>query len=318
MERTQLGEFVVRLATSEDTMEVLHLMRACFGEREAINDAWYQWFNYGCPTGPNRNYVAIDKQTGRFAGGYGLLPIRIKINNEVVDGSLCTNVMAHPDYQGRGLFTSMGRYCLSAEEAFGARATLGVPNENAYPGHMKVGWKLLSNLAFVAKSSFRDRTCKSVEVAAFDSRVDHLIRQTSQQVNFIVEKDYRFLNWRYTRRPGRAYRLFVFEDDGDVGGYMVLKYFDGDGGRKVHILDVAACTQEAFDDLVLTAERASSGRDELNCWQIGHSIYEEFFSGNGFAKAGKEDVLIMRTNFGNELVPESSNWWFCLGDNDVY
>lgn len=313
-----MDDFLIRLATKEDISDVLCLMRACFGERESINRTWYEWFNFTCPTGFNRNYVAIDKATGRLAGGYGLLPIKVKVNGLLVDGWWCTNVMTHPEYQQRGLFTQMGRYCLSAEESFRSRLSLGVPNQNAYPGHMRVGWKMVSDLEFVAKFSFRNSPCLSKEVSAFDARVDGMLGQVGEHTNFMVSKDHHFLNWRYPQRPDKKYRLFVFEDANDVSGYMILKYFDDNGYRKTHILDIMACSEEAFDDLILAAERCALGRDELNCWQVTPSIYKGLFAHNGFVPTGRKDVLIAHTNYGQDLEPEPSDWWFALGDNDVY
>lgn len=313
-----MDNFLIRLATKEDADEVLSLMRACFGERQSFHTAWYEWFNFGCPTGFNRNYITIDKAMGKIVAGEGLLPIKIKVNDEVVVGSYSTNVMTHPDYQRRGLYTQLARYCLSAEEAFQSRLTLGVPNENSYPGHIKVGWKVLSDLVFIAKFSFRNKSCKSKEVPAFDARVDQVLRQVAQQANFMVLKGHHFLNWRYKERPDKSYRLFIFENKGNVDGYMILKYFDDNGYKKTHILDIMVASEEAFDDLILAAEQCAVGRDELNCWQINHGIYREWFARNGFVETTAKNLLILHTNYGQDIEPKPSNWWFALGDNDVY
>lgn len=313
-----MDDFFIRLAAKEDIEEVLCLMRACFGERASFTRKWYEWFNYASPIGFNRNYVAIDTDTNKFVGGYGLLPIRITVNGKIDQGSLCTNVMTHPDYQGKGLFVIMGRYCLDAESKYESRLTLGVPNENAYPGHMKVGWMHLSDLVFIAKFSFQCKSFKSQEVSVFDARLDEVNYRIAEQANFMVVKDHRFLNWRYPQRPDRPYRLFVFENKRNIDGYMVLKYFDDNGYRKTHILDIMACSEEAFGDLIFAAERCALGRDELNCWQIRHSVYEQLFANYGFTPISQKNTLIMHTNYGQEIRPEPTNWWFALGDNDVY
>lgn len=309
---------MIRLATREDTDEVLSLMRACFGERDFFHRAWYEWWNYSCPTGLNRNYIIIDKATGKFVGGEALLPIKIKINGEVVTGSLSNNSMTDPDYQGRGLFTHLLRYCVSNEEAFQSRLSLGVPNKNSYAAFVKTGWKVPSELTFIGKFSFRNKSYKSKEVPAFDARVDKVLHQVAEQANFMVFKDHRFLNWRYRQRPDKSYRLFVFENRGNIDGYMVLKYFDDNDYKKTHILDIMACSEEAFDDLILAAEQCALERDELNCWQIKHSICGRLFTNNGFTETGEKNPLILHTNYGQEIELEPSNWWFALGDNDVY
>lgn len=313
-----MDDFLMRLATEEDTEDVLSLMQACFGDREFLNKAWYKWFYFGCPTGFTRNYIAIDEAARKVVGAYGWLPIRIKVNAQVVNGSLAINAMTHPDYQGKGLFTQMGRYCLSCEEAFRSRISLGVPNHQAYPGHVKVGWKVYSDLSFIAKYSFLGKPCKSKEVPVVDARVDQLIQHVAGRANFMVLKDHRFLNWRYQQRPDQKYRLFVLENKGNIDGYMILKYFSEDGYKKTHILDIMAYSEEAFNDLVLAAEQCSSGRHELNCWQVRHSIHEELFTNNGFVVTEKKNILIIHANYGQDIELKPENWWFALGDNDVY
>ena len=308
-----------RIATEEEVEEMLGLMRACFGEREFLNREWYEWFNFYCPMGQNRNYVAIDSITGHFVGGYGLLPIKIKVNDQIMGGSLCTNVMTHPEYRRIGIFTQMGRQCLANEGEYRSRFTLVVPNQKAYQGHMKMGWRHLSDLMSIAKFSFRDRSFKSKKIQKFDERVDNLIHEISMHANFMVIKDHKFLNWRYQQRPDKSYKLFIFERNGDIGGYMVLKHFNApDGCKKVHIVDIMVRSKEAFDDLILAAEHYTIGRDELNCWQIKHSIYEKYFDDADFIETGDKDVLIVHTNYGEKVEPKPFNWWFALGDNDVY
>ena len=309
----------IRLAAKEEVEEILSLMRTCFGERKFLNRKWYEWFNLYCPTGHNRNYVAIDNINGRFVGCYGLLPIKIQINDQIIDGSLCTNVMTHPEYQRRGIFTQMGRHCLANEEKYRSRLTLVVPNQKTYQGHMKMGWRHLADLVFIAKFSFRNNSFRSKEIQEFDERVDNLIQEISKHVNFMVIKEHKYLNWRYPQRTDKSYKLFIFERNEDIDGYMVLKHFDApDGYKKTHIADIMVRSKEAFDDLILAAEHYTIGRDELNCWQTKYSIYEEYFDDNGFIETKNKDVLIVHINYGEKVEPKPSNWWFALGDNDVY
>lgn len=305
-----MDNFLIRLATKEDADEVLSLMRACFGERDFFHNAWYEWWNYSCPTGYNRNYVAIDGD--KIVGAEALLPIRIKVNNQIIEGLLSNNSMVHPDYWGKGLFTQLVKYALSSEAV---ELALGVPNRNSYHAFLKTGWIVPSDLVFIAKSSFRDKRYKAREVVTFDDRMGRLLCQIAEQSNFMVIKDYRFLNWRY-HRPDKTYRLFVFERGDDVDGYMALKYFDERGYKKTHILDIGAGNREAFDDLILAAESCARGRDVLNCWQIENSIYRDWFAYNGFVETEESNPLILFASSHQDIKP--INWWFCLGDNDVY
>ena len=81
----------------------------------SLSAARWRWFSYQCPNGLNRTSVIEDPDTGRLAGSYSLLPIRLRLNDSEVKASLCTNVNTHPDYQGRGLFARLGQYALERE-----------------------------------------------------------------------------------------------------------------------------------------------------------------------------------------------------------
>ena len=315
-----MDNFLIRVAHESDTNNVLALMRVCFGERDFFNLSWYNWFNFTCPTGDNRLYVMIDMTSGRFVSGYGLLPIKVRYNSEIYNASLCTNVMVHPDYQGKGLFVKMGLHCLANEKNYNSLLSLGVPNKNALPGHLKVGWQILSPLIFISKKDFRRAQTETKKVDKFDKRINNCIYLLTNKVNFMVLKDHNFLNWRYVDRPDKRYSIYVLEERQEIFGYVVLKYFNDNGYKKAHILDICATNYDSFSELILTAELFASELqcDELNCWQIQNSIYKDWFFKNGFSETSQGNVLIIYSNMDERKDPDPENWWFCLGDNDVF
>ena len=313
-----MNDFKIRLLRRGQEEQGLAILKACFDNRDFISQKWYDWYNYKCPNGENRNYLAENLTTGEIAGGYGLLPIKIKVNEIFINGSIATNGMVVPRFQRRGLFSLLGRYCLAEEKKYNTKLTIGVPNQAAIKGHLNVGWDYMANLKFVSKYSFKKKEFVSKEIGKFDSRVDKLIDDISKKTNFMVMKDYTFLNWRYVQRPDKEYKIYFYEQDGNVDGYMVLKYFNDNGYKKTHILDIMVRSWNAFADLIKAAEYNSIGRDELNCWQIENSIYKDFFSKASFKETDKYDMFIIHTNYGDKIGIKPLNWWITLGDNDVY
>ena len=269
---------------------------------------WFKWFNYSCPFGENQIYVAEDQD--KIIGAYGLLPYKIKFNDEVVDGYLCTNVCVLPAYQRQGIFINLGRFVIGDN-----KLALGVPNLQAIKGHLKVGWELLSNLDFIVSYNSDLGSFKSTRLGRFDKRFNSLL--SVDKMRFAIVKDYKFLNWRYFDRPDKEYQVYAYKDADTVLGFIVLKYFEKDDYRKTHILDIYAINQDIFDDLITTAKTFTHIRNcnEINCWQIDNSIYADWFHKRGFELSTNRNVLIIRDNL-NKI--KKNNWLFMLGDNDVY
>jgi hypothetical protein len=311
---TSLLQF--RLATSNDDPRILELFQSSFG-KEVPLEVW-KWFGRDCPTGANRTYVCEDNASGRLAASYSMLPIRLRLNSKTIDASLCTNVNTHPEYRGQGLFTQIGHFALSEERLFNARVSIGMPNKNAYPGHMKVGWQEIFPLPFLVKRycKMQDHACREVEY--FDKRFDEFYSRIAQGFSFIVMKDHRFFNWRVVSRPDKEYTKYVYEDGDQIRGYCVLKHFEDKKCRKAHILDIHADCEEVLHDLLCAAESFACGCDELNCWTTPHNPYKSVFLTRCFYERGSDDKVIMHCNVGEKQCLDNGNWWFCLADNDVY
>lgn len=315
-EKGVLDSFAFRPATSVDDPRVLELLKSSFG-RELSSD-WWRWFSYDCPTGLNRTYLIEDCETKRLAASYSLLPIRIRLNKKEIKASLATNACTHPDYQGRGLFVCLGQFALAREREFDTRITLGVPNPNAYPGHMKVGWDVMCKLPFLVKHNCTIRSHRCCQVEKFDKRFDDFFAKIAEDFSFIVLKDHRFMNWRVSR-PDQKYVKFVYEEESRMRGYVILKQFDEKGYRKSHILDIQAETRDALHELMAAAESFANGRDELNMWTNLNSPYHQIFLDYGFHPRESHDhPLIIHFNYGEKEPIKEGSWWICLADNDVY
>ena len=305
-----------RLATPEDDPRILALFKSSF-KKDVPVKVW-EWFNEGCPYGHNRTYVIEDLEAGIFPASYSLLPIRLRLNGKEINASLCTNVNTHPGYRGQGLFIQIGHFALDSEPEFDTPISIGMPNKNAYPGHMKVGWDIAFPLPFLVKHDCKIQPHRCKEVKQFDSGLDTFMENIAQNFSFMVFKNHRFLNWRVVERPDKQYIRFIYEDGGNIRGYAILKHFDGDNIHKSHILDIQADSDEVLDDLISAGESFAAGRDELNLWTNPHNPYHQTFLNRGFYERPSDDMVIIHFNDGNKQPIGNGNWWFCLADNDVY
>ena len=79
-----------------------------------------------------------------------------------------------------------------------------------------------------------------------------------------------------------------------------------------------AIDYQSFKQLIYCAEEHAIGRHELNCWQIDNSMYFDWFKKEEFYSTTEKNILTMIYLKEDMKKPNPSNWWFTLGDNDVY
>jgi GNAT superfamily N-acetyltransferase len=87
---------------------------------------------------PAGQVVGADAWDGeRLAAHYVTCPLEAKIEGRVVKGLLSLNTATHPDYQGRGLFTTLAERAFAQGAAGGYAFVIGVANANSTPGFLK-------------------------------------------------------------------------------------------------------------------------------------------------------------------------------------
>ena len=85
--------------------EILALMTRIFARQ--FSPALIDWY-FDAPRGPNRWYAAFDEHEPIAL--YGLLPTLVQLGDQILNGMLCNNVGIVTEYQGKGLFQTIGEY----------------------------------------------------------------------------------------------------------------------------------------------------------------------------------------------------------------
>ena len=110
------------------------LLNASFAT-DRFNVAAIGWRYRDNPAGA---VVGADAWDGeRLAAHYVTCPVEARIDGRVVRGLLSLNTATHPDYQGRGLFTTLAEAAYAAGAAAGYGFVIGVANANSTPGFLR-------------------------------------------------------------------------------------------------------------------------------------------------------------------------------------
>lgn len=87
---------------------------------------------------PAGQVVGADAWDGeRLAAHYVTCPVEALIDGTPVKGLLSLNTATHPDYQGRGLFTTLAERAYAQGSDAGYAFVIGVANANSTPGFLR-------------------------------------------------------------------------------------------------------------------------------------------------------------------------------------
>jgi GNAT superfamily N-acetyltransferase len=144
------GELTIRRADHDDLAAIVSLAGVALGWDDGPNDELFRWKHLENPFGPSPMWLA--ESDGRLAG------FRCFLRWELTDPSgarlravRAVDTATHPDFQRRGIFTSLTMAAIEAETAAGTDLVFNTPNSQSRPGYLKMGWSEVGRLRTTAR-----------------------------------------------------------------------------------------------------------------------------------------------------------------------
>lgn len=136
------------------------------------------------------------------AAYYGVFPLRLRLNDQIIDGAQSGDTMTHPEHRRKGLFVQLAELTYAACREKNIRLVYGLPNPEAQPGFAKLGWRtcgVWQRAQLAASPGFGIRLQRKFIVAAFQKKMQRVLDQyrigadTIQQKNLpghcVVQRD---------------------------------------------------------------------------------------------------------------------------------
>lgn len=273
----------------------------------------------------SRNLVfgAFDQEV--LCAGYCILQSQAVFHGELVKSGLCNNVFVTPEYQGCHLFTKLGRYVLLKAGDMGIQILVGLPNENSLPGHVRVGWTKFSKNYYLEKrieegmffEPLGDERISPITPLNFplwkEAFLEFVIKISAGR-SFSILKEVNYFSWRYLKRPSGDYKIFIYQEEGRVRGYVVYKYYQP--FKRIHILDVEAENETIFLELLKAAGTIKEPVTLINV--LSSTIYSDYFDRAGFSKSTEYSNLIAYTPLSKAPVSLGETCNLVIGDNEVF
>lgn len=260
MDTTQPAPSVeVRLCGPAERAEQAQLFNACF-KKTTTSDALAWRYDRG----PHGKSIALLSRTSSTAvSGYACSPRLILSNGDertLAPVGETGDVMTHPDWRKRGLFSALDVAALAEAKKRGWPVVFGLPNRRSAHIFVELGWMAVGSVrtwTFLFRAdetarsvrlregriaalltSFSARSCASRRRRAsagaaqiygrrlerFPPAVLALSRHVAQRHAWMVQRDAEYLNWRFLENPSRAHDVIgLFTGDHRFVGYAVVQ-----------------------------------------------------------------------------------------------
>jgi hypothetical protein len=286
----------VRLCSPNDREEQVRLYNACF--KQGLDVPALAWRYDQSPHGRSVSYLSLTPE-GQGVSGYACSPRSALVKGDDATRALLGetgDVMTHPDWRKKGLFSDLDRACMAETARLGWPAVFGLPNRRSAPIFLELGWKkagtvrpwtfLLRDDEGSRKARVREGRLQSwlvplgvrkgkaaraklVERAgnrfqarsldAFPPEVERLSRVVEKRFALMVRREAAWLDWRFLRAPSGLHRALGVWDEADAfAGYAVVQ-LPREGESVGWLVDVLA----RDDDALAAAVSAGLERLEL-------------------------------------------------------
>lgn len=297
--------------------------------------AHYEWKFRTFPAADERaSYEYVGDEHGSIVAYYAALPYRYVIDGRAVTAGMVCDVMTHPQWRGRGLFTTIGHHATAALASENVAFVTGYPvRPEVIPGHLKVGWKVVQTLpVWLRPTGMRTLLPRPLRWAsvvlnpvlrfgfswarpARGYRVDimprerflacvattraysDLLKRWKAAVPNALEKDAPFLKWR-TAAPGTTYEFALLYLGDSLVGSALLRASTLKGIDCVAVLDIMmdpACRDGATALHHAIARHAiRTGKDGVACMCSREWAHEYRFGRSGYLKTPAVFSLIAK------------------------
>jgi GNAT superfamily N-acetyltransferase len=307
--------YQVAECTAGDLVEFKGVFELSVGKTKPMT---YFEYNQGdSPLGSPVRFKVV--KGGQMVGSHTIRPLLLEIDGQAVKAGLTMDSFIHPQHRKQGLFTRLVKATSQAARDRGWEVILGFANRNSINiyknrlGHAEPGrlqCHVLEAPLHVTQSLSFD-----IEVKRLPDSAEAILRQDKSREGFRVSvlKNLPYLEWRYMQSPESLYQVL---SNGEAY-FCILK----DYGNEVQIVDFFYTDKVYLPRLLANCiEYANSNRKSLSFWLpgghrlLGHCLTIKHHTAN----APQHLHLATGRAMYSGALCELANWYYVMGDSDVF
>ncbi len=355
---------LIRKFRPSDIDGVIKLLNIVFGHNRTIE--WWKWKYELNPNGfyGEEGDIWVAEADNEIVGHYAIISESLKFNSKIITVAQSVDTAVHPDYRRRGIFTSLANK-VYADAKNRYDFIYGFPSEMAYKGFIKLGWKdfrienfyKVLNYDNVLKMKFGNKIVRMIlelgfrilikinqtykilskkeekgciteieKIDKFPIEINSFYNKISKDYEFILERTYKYLNWRFSRVFGN-YQIYVARSvqNKEIRGYIILHKIK----NILNIVDLVTLQDEdkTIVNLINMAIKIGNddGADLILCLfprrnkQSGLLIKLGFFPPDKILRFLKIYSIryILYDLTDREIVPDMKDWYYTAADTDA-
>ena len=326
--------FAVSLCGPDDRAEQARLFNACFKKDLGAEELAWRY-----DRGPHGGAISLLTRPTHIEGGEGISGYACSPRRALCRGDEATlarvgetgDVMTHPDWRKRGLFSELDRRAMAAAKEAGWPIVFGLPNRRSAHIFLQTGWErvglvrpwtfLLRADAAARAHEFKEgrlrklltgvnrRRCARTRRALgspmdaglavrpldrFPPEVVELSRAVEPRFPLMVRRDADYLNWRFLDAPTGLHVCEGLYRDGSLVGYVVVQRpLPGSGVG--FLVDLLAPEERDVDACVAAGLAALEAADAsvVQATAIDGSWWMAVLERAGFLRPREENHLIV-------------------------
>ena len=325
------GEFPIAACGRAERVEQARLFNACFKKR--VDGGALGWRYDRGPHGPAVSFVRRNP-AGLAVSGYACSPRRMLHRGD--EATLATvgetgDVMTHPDWRKRGLFSGLDRAAMEETRRLGWPMVFGLPNRRSAHIFLELGWERVGTArpwTFVLRADSEARRARMREgrlrawatplgaragrrarermraegeglearaLERFPGDVLALSRGVESCFGVMVRRDAEYLDWRFLQNPSGLHRAVgLFRPGGDLAAYVVVQ-LPAEGGAVGYLVDVLAQDESALHAALAAGLDVleEAGVSVVESWAMDGTWWSERLADNGFLAPRPENELMV-------------------------
>ncbi|MEO6231579.1 MAG: GNAT family N-acetyltransferase [Ferruginibacter sp.] len=339
----------------------LEKYRLCFeknGTDRSIENL--KWLHQQNLANTNLIYYAVANESGEIAGIYTALPNLLRLQNSVVPCLQSIDTLTDINHRGKGLFIKLAKqlYNKAIENKF--ELVYGFPNGNSAPGFFKkLNWTSFDQVPYLIKpfriSYFIKKLLKKktdVNIAEsnqpvngleklasvkgmqlrpidkFTHEYDALWEKAAKTFEVAIERDSKYMNWRYIAKPGEVYyRYGVYNTENVLQGIVVFALKNKHDGVIGYLMELIydPAKPALGKSLLKTVSNIlrKNKADLVLAWCLPTSYNFNAYKNAGYFilpdKVKPQDLFfgVRSLQGNNEIIEDLKNWYISYSDSDT-
>lgn len=345
-------EIIIEQLKLSDRDKIIPFLRKAYEDNPRMSDE--RFWNWHYAEAPHADIgkppVWIAKSGGEIVGQVGTIPVSVNIAGNQRRAIWILDMIVMPEFRRRGLVKQMLKNAETNFTSFGL--VLNSAEQHSTPLMKSIGYEHLINITRfhkplfpandireIAKSNllrksvnlafapFRRRFEKNKNihtVEKFDESFDAFWTEAETQWACAVRRTAKYLEWQFTRQPGKHYDVIGYYEGEKLLGYAVLYFRKPRAGgaiAKAAISDICYHPENAkgtVDALLEESLRLAIERQAGGLVTDAHDkLLEERLAHYGFWRVKNPLQFMVKSDEFEDLLYNHENWFLTRADCDV-